>query len=160
MLKKMLVTVSVLGALAVASVGFAAASMEQAIEAAKAELPAGVVLQSRDKHDDEYVLRFRDNDTLLTYKVEVKTFSGLVDEVEILGSNIPGSTTVVKTPEEIRTIILEAYPDATNIFIELDQEGNNKYYEVEFLTKKFKGEVKVNPVTGAFGKREHDYFQA
>lgn len=158
MLKKMLLTVCAMGALAVSSVGFAAVPAQQAIDAAKAELPEGVVMYGVAERDDEYVLNFRDNDTFLDYKVEVKSATAKVDEIEILGSNIPGSTVVKKTPAEIKAIILEAYPDASNIEVELEQEGSNKYYDVDFVTPKFKGDAKLNPVTGAFGKRELDYF--
>lgn len=158
MLKKMVLTMGVLGALTASAVGFASVPAQRAIDAAKAELPAGVVMYGVAERDDEYVINFRDNATYLEYEVEVKMATAKVDEIEIKGSNIPGSTTVVKTPAEIRAIILETYPDATNIEIELEQEGNNKYYEAEFFTPKFKGEAKLNPVTGAFGKRELDYF--
>ena len=65
---------------------------------------------------------------------------------------------MVKTPEDIRQIILEAYPDARNIVIKTEKEGNNVHYDVEFVTARYKVDADMNPVTGAFAKRELEYF--
>jgi hypothetical protein len=50
------------------------------------------------------------------------------------------------------------YPDARNIVVTMDKEGNNSYYEAEFTTLKFKGELKFNPATGVIFERELDYY--
>ena len=65
---------------------------------------------------------------------------------------------MVKTPEDIRQIVLEAYPDARNIIIKTEKEGNNVHYDVEFITAIYKVEADMNPVTGAFAKRALEYF--
>ncbi|MBQ8919759.1 MAG: PepSY domain-containing protein [Acidaminococcaceae bacterium] len=162
MLKKMLIACITLVMLLFTSVGFAANAneYEPAIAVAKAEVPAGAVLYriDDDKDDADLSLTFYDGGTLLSYEVEVVKATNKVKEVEIKGSNLPGSTRINKTQAEIREIVLAAYPDAKNIKIEIETEGNLKYYEAEFTTEKFKAELAINPVTGAICKRELKYF--
>lgn len=161
MFKKLLVLLSMLAALAMSAVAFAApvkSHQQMVIDAARAEVPAAAVFYGYKEEDGEAVLNFRDNDNYLEYEVEVVLATTKVKEVEIKGSNIAGSTMMVKTPEDIRNIILEAYPDARNIVIETEKEGNNVHYDVEFITARYKVEADMNPVTGAFAKRELEYF--
>lgn len=161
MFKKLLVLLSMLAALAMSAVAFAAPAkshQQMVIDAARAEVPAAAVFYGYKEEDGEAVLNFRDNDNYLEYEVEVILATTKVKEVEIKGSNIAGSTMMVKTPEDIRNIILEAYPDARNIVIETEKEGNNVHYDVEFITARYKVEADMNPVTGAFAKRELEYF--
>lgn len=161
MFKKLLVLLSMLAALAMSAVAFAApvkSHQQMVIDAARAEVPAAAVFYGYREDDGEAVLNFRDNDNYLEYEVEVVLATAKVKEVEIKGSNIAGSTMMVKTPEDIRNIILEAYPDARNIVIETEKEGNNVHYDVEFITARYKVEADMNPVTGAFAKRELEYF--
>jgi len=161
MFKKLLVLLSMLAALAMSAVAFAAPAkshQQMVIDAARAEVPAAAVFYGYKEEDGEAVLNFRDNDNYLEYEVEVVLATTKVKEVEIKGSNIAGSTMMVKTPEDIRNIILEAYPDARNIVIETEKEGNNVHYDVEFVTARYKVEADMNPVTGAFAKRELEYF--
>ena len=161
MFKKLFVLLSILAALAMSAVAFAAPAkshQQTIIDAARAEVPAAAVFYGYKEEDGEAVLNFRDNDNYLEYEVEVVLATAKVKEVEIKGSNIAGSTMMVKTPEDIRQIVLEAYPDARNIVIETEKEGNNVHYEVEFVTARYKVEADMNPVTGAFAKRELEYF--
>ena len=161
MFKKLLVLLSMLVALAMSAVAFAAPAkshQQMVIDAARAEVPAAAVFYGYKEEDGEAVLNFRDNDNYLEYEVEVILATTKVKEVEIKGSNIAGSTMMVKTPEDIRQIILEAYPDARNIVIETEKVGNNVHYDVEFITARYKVEADMNPVTGALAKRELEYF--
>lgn len=161
MLKKLLVLLSMLAALAMSAVAFAApakSNQQMVIDAARAEVPAAAVFYGYKEEDGEAVLNFRDNDNYLEYEVEVVLATTKVKEVEIKGSNIAGSTMMVKTPEDIRQIVLEAYPDARNIIIKTEKEGNNVHYDVEFVTARCKVDADMNPVTGAFAKRELEYF--
>lgn len=159
MFKKLLVLLSMLAALAMSAVAFAApvkSHQQMVIDAARAEVPAAAVFYGYKEEDGEAVLNFRDNDNYLEYEVEVVLATTKVKEVEIKGSNIAGSTMMVKTPEDIRQIVLEAYPDARNIVIKTEKEGI--HYDVEFITARYKVEADMNPVTGAFAKRELEYF--
>ena len=149
MFKKLLVLLSMLAALAMSAVAFAAPAkshQQMVIDAARAEVPAAAVFYGYKEEDGEAVLNFRDNDNYLEYEVEVVLATTKVKEVEIKGSNIAGSTMMVKTPEDIRQIVLEAYPDARNIVIKTEKEGNNVHYDVEFVTARYKVDADMNPV--------------
>ena len=152
MFKKLLVLLSMLAALAMSAVAFAAPAKSHQ------QMVIAAVFYGYKEEDGEAVLNFRDNDNYLEYEVEVVLATTKVKEVEIKGSNIAGSTMMVKTPEDIRQIVLEAYPDARNIVIKTEKEGNNVHYDVEFVTARYKVDADMNPVTGAFAKRELEYF--
>ena len=158
MLKKILLACLTAVMLLCASAGFAAGKYDPAIAAAKAEVPAGAVMYGIDEDDHDITITFYDGNTLLSYEVEVWKNTNKIKEIEIKGSNLPGSTRISKTAAEIREIVLAAYPDAKNIKIEIETDGNLKYYEAEFTTEKFKAELAINPVTGAICKRELKYF--
>lgn len=101
MFKKLLVLLSMLAALAMSAVAFAAPAkshQQMVIDAARAEVPAAAVFYGYKEEDGEAVLNFRDNDNYLEYEVEVVLATTKVKEVEIKGSNIAGSTMMVKTP--------------------------------------------------------------
>ena len=78
--------------------------------------------------------------------------------VKLPGANSADSTMIVKTVEDIKQIVLEAYPDARDIIVVLDRDGAKAHYEADFTTAKYKVEADLNPVTGAFVKRELKYF--
>ncbi len=163
MLKKLVLgftAVAVMGLTSVAmAAGLTAKEAQSYIEAARAYVPAGAGLQSyeMDNNDTEVEIKFFDNATLREYKVEYAVPTQVLKEVTIKGTNSAKSTTIVKTEEDVKGIILEAYPNATDIVVKLDKDGQYAEYEATFNTPEFRGEVEVNPVTGAFGTREHKY---
>lgn len=130
----------------------------KAVIAARAEIGEEPVLYGYTEKDGKAIINFRNNDTYLEYEVEVILATSKVKEMEIKGSNIAGSTTIRLTADDIRRIILETYPDARNITVTMKKEGVNTHYEAEFVTKKYKAEADMNPFTGAFAKRELEYF--
>jgi|GEM_PF-222649 len=134
-------------------------SYKEAAAAARAVVPAEALFQGNMEEPDKITFSFFDNRTLLAYQVEVLTPANAVRDVRINGSNLPGSVTVTKTPENIREIVKREYPDASISGVALKQEGNLKYYLVDFKTEKFSANAEVNPVTGAFGKRHLVYVQ-
>ena len=157
MFKKLVLLVSVLAAMAFSAVAMAAPARnsQEIIAAARAEVPAAAVMYGykEDAKDGDAELNFRDNDAFLEYEVKVDLVTKKVLEVEI-----KGSTTIVKTEAEIKQLILEAYPDAQNILVRLDRDGNKAHFDADFTTAKYKVEAKMNPVTGAFAKRELKYY--
>lgn len=162
MLKKVTLTLSALAFMTISAMTAPQtvfASPQEAVAAAKAEVPATCVMYGYKEEDGKSIINFRDNENYLDYDVEVNVTTNKVLEVDIIGSNISGSTNVVKTEEDIKAIILEAYPDAKNIQIKKEVEGNNTHYEADFSTEKYTVEAELNPVTGAFAKRELEYFQ-
>ena len=133
-------------------------SYESAGTAARAEVPPDALFQGVMDEKDTITFSFYDNNTLRAYEAVVLKSVNAVQEVKISGSNLPGSTTVTKTPQDIEAIVLKTYPDAKNLDIALKKEGNLSYYEAVFETAKFsRADVKLNPVTGAFGSQKLQY---
>lgn len=158
---------SVLVAVAILCVGaisFAAPSQlslsRAAIEAAKVEVPAGLNMLGYkvDRDGQESTITFQDPNTLEYYFVEVELATSKVESVKVNGATfVKGSTIINKSHEDIEKLVLAAYPNARNIVVKLEKEGNNSYYEADFVTDKFEGEVKFNPATGVIFERELDY---
>lgn len=158
MLKKLLVTTAALGVMLFSTDALAAVRGTQAVEAAKTKLPESIVVMGYDEDQDTAIVNFRDPESLLDYEVEVSLETGKVLKMEIDGASIHGSTIITKSFDDIEAIILSEYPDANEIFITTEKDGNNTYYEAEFVTNEFVAEVKMNPVTGAFSEREYVFF--
>ena len=160
MLKKMVTTLALVGAMAVATAAFAAVPSQEYVAAARAEIPAAAVMYGykEDVKDGDVEIKFRDNDAFLEYEVKLDLATKKVLEVEIKGANSADSTTIVKTEADIRQIVLDTYPDARDIIVKLDRDGAKAHYDADFTTNKYKVEAKLNPVTGAFVKRELKYF--
>ena len=133
---------------------------EKEILAAKSEVPATAEFRgmlTEQETDKTAVFSFFDNTTLRAYEVTVIKEINKVKTVKIGGSNIPGSTTVNKTVEDIEEIVRLEYPDGKIISIEQKQEGNLSYYEAQLETQRFMADLKINPVTGAIGSRVLEY---
>ena len=133
---------------------------EKAILAAKAEVPATAVYRGmlvEQETDKTIDFSFYDNSTLRAYDVTVIKETNMVKTVKIGGSNIPGSTTVNKTVEDIEEIVNLEYPDGKITSIEQKYEGNLSYYEAQVETQRFTADLKINPVTGAVGSRVLEY---
>jgi len=153
--KTMLLT---LAALAVSVPCFANITQKEAIAIGKKEVPTTVVNYGTKTEEKEIKVFFFDNSIKRNYEVKIDIVTGKVLELEITGSHIVGSTTILKTLEDARAIALEKYPDAQNLVVKLEKEGNNSVYVAEFATAKFKEvELKINPVTGAIGHEEMKY---
>ena len=136
------------------------AAYEKAILAAKAEVPVAAVFQgllNEQETDTTVAFLFFDNNTLRAYEVTVIKKINKVKTVKIGGSNIPGSTTVNKTVEDIEEIVRLEYPDGKITSIEQKYEGNLSYYEAQVETQRFTADIKINPVTGAIGSRVLEY---
>ena len=65
--------------------------------------------------------------------VKVATATSKIKEIEVKGATfVKGSTIINKTPADIERFVMAEYPDARNIVVTMDKEGNNSYYEAEF----------------------------
>ena len=155
--KNLVLTLGVLMMLAFTSMAAAAPSqVNRSMTAAKAEIPAVCELVGYNVDGDTSIITFKDPNTLERYVVDVNTATAKVQEIEVKGATfVMGSTMVTKTPDDIEKIVLKNYPNAV---ITQGQDGNNIYYIADFLTDKFDGELKLDPVTGAICERELEYF--
>lgn len=160
MLKKFTAAMTLALVLGVATAAFAAAPSEDYVAVARGEIPAAAVMYGykEDAKDGDVEIKFRDNETFQRYEVKLDMATKKVLEVEIKGAATADSTTVAKTEADIKQVILEAYPDAQNILIKLDRDGNKAHYDAHFATAKYLVEAELNPVTGVFVERELKYF--
>lgn len=155
MMKKLIMTLVVLGIIACASIGFAS---NAAVNAAKAEIPATCEMFSYEEDDGKTEMYFRDSASGMLYKVEAISATGRILEIEIKNRNIIHSNNVVKSYEDIKNIVKAAYPDARNIIVNLKRSFTKAEYEVDFITDKYKGEAELNAETGEFEEIELEYF--
>lgn len=151
--------------LAIGTMAFAAPNTarytrgQAAIDAARAEVPVTCNLLGYTEEEGESKITFQDTTTLEYYYVDVITAIGKVKEIEVKGATfVKGSTVINKTPADIEALVKESYPDARNIVVELEKEGNNSYYEAKFVTDKFKAELDFNPATGVIIEREFEFY--
>ncbi len=158
MSKKLLATLALAGSLMFSANAMAAVRGTDAIEVAKEKLPPSIVVMGYDEDENTAIVNFRDPDNLLDYEVEVGMESGKVLKMDVEGSSIPGSTVVTKSIDEIAAIVLEEYPNAREMLVTLEQEGDRYFYEAEFVTDEYAAELTINPVTGAFSEREYVFF--
>lgn len=161
-MKRFILTLVALVTLLVSATALAAGAYRDAaaVEAAKQELPAACELIGYKHDDGKAEMTFLNNETMRYYEVDVSLLTKKVLEVEMKSTNIVGSTMVKLTPADIRAIVMDLYPDAVITEIKTDVEYLNTHYEVEFRTAKYrKAELKLNPVTGAIGKADFEYYR-
>lgn len=155
MLKNLTLTLVALGVLSTSVMAFA--SNNDAVAAAKAEVPANCKVVNYHLDDGKYDVDFKDAEGT-RYEVEVLALTNKVLEVEIDRMVYTKSANVVINQEQAKEIVLQAYPDAKNLSVFTDRDDNMVEYEVYFSTAKFRGQADVNPETGALGDVELKYY--
>ncbi len=158
MSKKLFAIAALVGTMLFSANAMAAVRGTDAINVAKEKLPPTIVVMGYDEDENTAIINFRDPDNLLDYEVEVGMESGKVLKIDVEGSSIPGSTVVTKSIEEIAEIVLGEYPNAREMLITLEKEGDRYFYEADFVTDEYAAELTINPVTGAFSEREYVFF--
>ncbi len=158
MSKKLFAIAALVGTMLFSTNALAAVRGTDAINVAKEKLPPTIVVMGYDEEENTAIINFRDPDNLLDYEVEVGMESGKVLKMDVEGSSIPGSTVVTKSIEEIAEIVLGEYPNAREMLITLEKEGDRYFYEADFVTDEYAAELTINPVTGAFSEREYVFF--
>ena len=156
MLKKLALTLAALAVVSYSAMAFAAGS-DAAIAAAKAEVPANSQIINSYVDDGKYKVHFKDayGDR---YEVEVSVLTNKVLEVEVDRMVPTKATKAVLSPEQAQDLVLKAYPEAKNLSVYIDRDDNMVEYEVYFSTEKYRGQVDVNPETGALGDVELKYY--
>ena len=128
------------------------------LEAARSVVPENAKYGNFKQDNGHFEITFLDTDKT-KYEVEVNSPANEVLKIEVDRIARSESANVVLTQENIQSLIEQKFPNASNIFIKLDDEdGNFHKYEVEFTTDLFKAEININPETGAFGDEEYEYF--
>lgn len=128
------------------------------LEVARKVVPETAKYKNFKLDDGQYEISFLDTDKT-KYEVEVSSSANKIVKIEVDRVKRSESTNVVLTQEDIQSLIKEKFPNASNVYITLDNEdGNARKYEVGFTTDVFKAEIDINPETGDFGDEEYNYF--
>lgn len=130
------------------------------ISKAKEYVPAAAEAYDieNDRDDNSSEVKFFDVSAKKLYKVEISNADGSLMEFEVKERPENGSLSISKTVEDVKKAVLEEYPGAEILKVELDRDDGYYHYEVDFITKEYKGEVKINAETGRIFAREYKYF--
>lgn len=138
-----LIAAVVLGGHGIAS----ASSLKKAENTARQMVPQGAVLEETQKEQDEYEFTFYDEGSKGTYEVTVSRKSGSVKKLEIEFSQRKGAETPSLTEDDIKAFVLETYPGAEIILIQLGIDDGLYSYEVSFHTDSLRGSMEINAAT-------------
>lgn len=144
-------------ALAVSVTAFAALSDTFAREIAEKWVPNGAEYVMTRDHDNEFKVKFFDRSTNTSYEVEVSKWTESVSEIKTERVNDHGSANIRLNEADIKDIVLNEYPNAAITKIKLDRDDGFYKYEVKFHTNSVRGEMEINPETGAIIERDLDY---
>ena len=128
--------------------------------AAQLVLAGGTHLVTKDesyKHIPLYEVKFYDNVTNTAYEVEVLRNSGKVREFSMDAKTVQGSPQIILSVEEIQNIVRAEYPNAVFTNVEIDHDDGLYEYDVDFYTTELRGEMNINPATGAVSEKEIKY---
>lgn len=149
--------------LAIAATAFAAEliSADQARAIAAKYVPAGsshiVTVNELHKYHPYYEVKFFDNATSTEYEVEVYQNGGAVKEFSMDAKAAIGSTKVALSQEDVKNIVLKEFPGAAITKLKLDTDDGLYEYEVKFYAAGLRGEITLNPETGAVLDKEVKY---
>ena len=164
-MNKKLVTIlaAALCSLAILVKAFAAEfiNADQARNIAAQLVPAGSThLVTKDesyKHIPLYEVKFYDNATNTAYEVEVLRNGGQVREFSMDAKTIQGRPQIILSVEEIQNIVSAESPNAVFTKVGIDRDDGLYEYDVDFYTPELRGEMKINPATGAVSEKEIKY---
>lgn len=130
------------------------AQKKAAIVLARTEMPADVNYLGTKDEVGKYCVMGQDPLTLQYYTIRVDMKTNKITDVEIKGSNYPGSATITKSEADIKAAVLAKYPNAKNIVIALEKDpnaSNLSAYKATFEAGRFNVESLLNPHTAFFG---------
>jgi len=127
----------------------AALSAEKAKEIAAKAVPRPAVFVAVEDDRDEYEVKFKDENGKTVYCVDVRKATAAVKEVKTKNIFEHGSKTVSLSEQDAADIVKKAYPDAVITRVKLERDDGLFEYEVKFVTATARGEMEINPQTGA-----------
>ena len=136
---------------------YAAIDENSAKKIAEKWVPEDSSYLSINSEEDEYEVKFFHAGSEVFYEIEINKITEKVQEVKTRVKNKQGGKVVKLVKEDICAIILREFPTATVTEIELETAGKYKIYEAKFRTREVKGEMDINPETGAILERELRY---
>ncbi len=155
-------TVCILAVCLFAVVAWAAVfDVEDAKKEAEKILPTTAEFSYSENDSDEFELHYKDTAEPVVYSVSVSKYMRIVKDFKTRYINEMGSTSVVLTADQASQIVQNLYPDAAIRNVHLDSSDGLKEYEVKFsLTSRAgaRGEVEINPETGAVIETKIEYY--
>ena len=130
--------------LTISATAFAAAFTSADAQSMAAKLvPASATHVATKEDFNEYEFKFFDNGTVKEYKMEART--------------ILGSRNIVLSAADAQAIVTKEYPNASFHKVKLDMDDGLYEYELKFTTPELRGEMVLNPETGAVIEKELRY---
>ncbi len=147
-----------LATLTISATAFAAAFTAADAQSMAAKLvPASAAHVGTKEDFNEYEFKFFDNGTATSYEVEISKFSQSVKEYKMEARTILGSRNVTLQAADAQAIVLKEYPNANFHKVKLDMDDGLYEYELKFTTPELRGEMVINPETGAVIEKELRY---
>lgn len=150
--------VAAISTLTISATAFAAGfTMADAQSMAAKLVPASATHVSTQEDFDEYEFKFFDSTTVTSYEVEVSKFTQAVKEYKMEAEMAMGSRNIVLSAADAQAVVTSEYPNASFHKVKLDMDDGLYEYELKFVTPELRGEMVLNPETGAVLEKELRY---
>ena len=150
--------VAAISTLTISATAFAAGfTMADAQSMAAKLVPASATHVGTHEDFDEYEFKYFDNGTATSYEVEVSKFTQAVKEYKMEAEMAMGSRNIVLSAADAQAVVTSEYPNATFHKVKLDMDDGLYEYELKFVTPELRGEMVLNPETGAVIEKELRY---
>lgn len=147
-----------LATLAISATAFAAAFTAADAQSMAAKLvPASATHVATKEDFNEYEFKFFDNGTATSYEVEISKLTQSVKEYKMEARTILGSRNIVLSAADAQAVVIKEYPNASFHKVKLDMDDGLYEYELKFTTPELRGEMVLNPETGAVIEKELRY---
>ena len=147
-----------LATLAISATAFAAAFTSADAQSMAAKLvPASATHVATKEDFNEYEFKFFDNGTATSYEVEISKLTQSVKEYKMEARTILGSRNIVLSAADAQAVVTKEYPNASIHKEKLDMDDGLYEYELKFTTPELRGEMVLNPETGAVIEKELRY---
>ena len=150
--------VAAISTLTISATAFAAGfTMADAQSMAAKLVPASATHVGTQEDFDEYEFKFFDSPTVTSYEVEVSKFTQAVKEYKMEAEMAMGSRNIVLSAADAQAVVTSEYPNASFHKVKLDMDDGLYEYELKFVTPELRGEMVLNPETGAVLEKELRY---
>ena len=144
--------------LTISATAFAAAFTAADAQSMAAKLvPASATHVATKEDFNEYEFKFFDNGTATSYEVEISKLTQSVKEYKMEARTILGSRNIVLSAADAQAVGTKEYPNASFHNVKLDMDDGLYEYELKFTTPELRGEMVLNPETGAVLEKELRY---
>ena len=120
-------------------------------------VPASAAHVGTQEDFNEYEFKFFDNATATSYEVEISKLTQSVKEYKMEARTILGSRNIVLSAADAQAVVTKEYPNASFHKVKLDMDDGLYEYELKFTTPELRGEMVLNPETGAVLEKELRY---